>query len=177
MRLRLIAALLLLLMCSVASSQTVTQPVNKPVLLFQSVALTGNGADITDDVLYTVSIPNLLQTTGDVIHVVARGVAAATADAKSIRLKLIGQNACVIGFGATNTTWYLEAFIMRVGANSQNTMCLTNNATNNTINTTVSTPAGDATMTLNLTGQNATNPVLNSIQVQQMVAWYLPAAQ
>jgi len=172
---RVLAAALLCLPF-VASAQTVMLSSSRPVLLFQSIAVVGNGADTTEDTLYTIAIPNQLANVGDVIHVVARGTLAASTDTKSVRLKLVGQTAC--SFNSTlvgQTTWLLEAWVMKTGSSTQSNICLSTNAANNVVNAQTATVAADgATLAVSLTGQNTTTSTLNSIQAQQMMVWYIP---
>lgn len=167
---------LLLLAIAPASAQTVTPSLSRPVLIFQSTAVTGNGADTTEDTLYTVAIPNQLAAVGDVIHVVTRGITAASTDSKAIRLKLVGQAVCsVTNATAGNTVFLIEAWILKTGTNAQSTICMNINNTNNTTTNVAATTTNDgAALTLVLTGQNNTTATANTIQVQQMLAWYIP---
>lgn len=167
----------LLLAIAPASAQVVTTPLVRPVLLFQSTAVVGNGADTTEDTLYTVTIPaGTLANVGDVLHVIARGTAAATTDSKSTRLKFGGTNINSFTQNAVgNVAWYFEVWILKTGANAQSITAFTIPATNNVtsgIGTSAITDTGAITMLL--TGQNSTAATANSIQTSSMFVYYLP---
>jgi hypothetical protein len=168
---------LLLLVPLLARAQTVTSTVTRPVLLFQSVALVGNGADTTEDTLYTAPIAaSQLANVGDTFHVVARGLTAASTDVKSIRVKLGASNVCTFNSSAVgNTTYMIELWIVKTGANAQSTVCFSTNATNAVANAlTVTAVTDTAASSISVTGQNNTTSTLNSIQAQLIMVWYLP---
>jgi hypothetical protein len=177
-RLLLATVLILPLAVGPATAQTVTSPtVLKTALIFSNATLTGNGADTTEDALagYTGTIQ--LVNVGDVVHVTARGVAAATTDTKSIRVKIAATTACsVANTTAANITWYLDCWILKTGANTQSGMFLSNNVGNNSINgINVPNVTDTSPITISMTAQNATAATANSIQVQAAFAQYFPA--
>ncbi len=173
---RLLAAALLCLPF-VASAQTVTQSASKVALIFSSNSLQGNGADTTEDNLATYVGTVFLANVGDLIHFNARGVAAASTDTKSIRVKLGASSACSVSNTAVgNTTWIMDCWIMKTGSSAQAAWFQANNATNNTTQNYGTLAITDTSpITLQITAQNATAGTANSIQIQGGFAQYFPA--
>jgi endonuclease YncB( thermonuclease family) len=176
-RLLLTAALIVTLAVGPATAQTVVQGGGKSSTIFGSATLQGNGADTTEDALAAYTGTVSLVNVGDVIHFSGRGVAAASTDTKTIRVKLGGISTCSANNAAAgNTTWFMDCWIMKTGASTQSYWYFNNNATNNIINNfNVTSVADTAPITLNLTAQNATTATANSIQIQTGVAQYFPA--
>jgi hypothetical protein len=171
---------LLSLLALPASAQTVTGAGPLPKLLYQNSATVGSGADLTEDTLYTTTLPaGILANVGDTLHYTARGLCAGNTDSKSARVKFASLNisnvACTV---AGNTSWYTEGYIVKIGPSQQAWMSIYNSASNITISnqSSVATVTDTGTITFSVTGQNTTNPTANSVQVQQIVLYLFPAA-
>jgi hypothetical protein len=171
----LLGAALFLLACP-ASSQTVTTAFQRPLLMFQSTTVNGNGADTTEDTLYTTTIPaGLLQNVGDTLHVVVKGTAAASTDTKVLRIRF--GNTLVSNFNCVavgQVAWYFDAYIMKTGSNTQSTTALINSVTNTNTTINPSSITDTAAIVLLVSGQNNTTSTLNSIQASSIQVWYMP---
>jgi hypothetical protein len=171
------AALFVTLAIGSAPAQTVVQGGGKSFTIFGSATLQGNGADTTEDALAAYTGTVSLVNVGDVIHFSGRGVAAASTDVKTIRVKLGSNTTCsATNSAAGNVTWFMDCWIMKTGAGTQSFWFFNNNATNNVVSSFNTTSTADtAPITLSLTAQNATTATANSIQIQSGVAQYFPA--
>lgn len=80
-----------------------------------------NGADTTDDVLQSFTIPaNYFNTAGQTLRVTASGVTGATANNKQIKLKVGATTLLNSGTLTTNAgSWRFVAEIVYTGANAQ----------------------------------------------------------
>lgn len=80
----------------------------------------GNGADTTEDVLYTFSLPaNSLTVTGQTIEVFASGTLANNANNKTVRL-YFGAQVYSLGLVATaNVVWTAKLTVTRTGSSAQ----------------------------------------------------------
>lgn len=86
-----------------------------------SIAGAGNGADATDDTLFTMNLPaGAMDTNGDKIRVRLCGVTAATANNKRIKI-FFGATAVVDSGVITSNAknWWAEVVITRTGAATQ----------------------------------------------------------
>jgi hypothetical protein len=88
-----------------------------------SVAGIGNGADTTDDVLFTYTLPaGALDVQGRAITITAYGKLGATANNKNVKLWFGATVVATTGVVATNTGgWQLQADVAKVGAAGSNT--------------------------------------------------------
>lgn len=143
--------------------------------LYLTGASVGNGADTTEDLLQSFTIPaNTLGAVGDTIHVVAGGSFAASTDSKTANIRFGGISGNLLGTctgsAAGTVSWYLEAWITKTGTTAQSfsTVGTVINAT--TGGTKSGTTVLDETNTIQLvvTGKNATNSVANSVTCQFM---------
>jgi len=172
-----LSACLVALPVAVQAQPYITPATPRPVLVFQSTTVNGNGADTTEDTLYTTTIPaGLLQNVGDTLHVVVKGTAAASTDTKVLRIRF--GNTIVSNFNCVavgQIAWYFDAYIMKTGSNTQSTTAIINSqtTTNTTINPSSITDTG--AIVLLVSGQNNTNSVLNSIQSSSIQVWFMPA--
>ena len=133
----------------------------------------GNGADLTEDVLQTYTLPaNTLTNVGDILHIVAGGVFGGTSDSKTARIRFGGIAGAVLcgptGVSAGATRWVIESWIVKTAAGAQSFTSLGNTVNANTSGTTSGTTALDETTNLQIvaTGQNTTNPAAGSITCQ-----------
>ena len=138
--------------------------------LFTSGVSVGNGADLTEDIIKTFSVPgNTLLNIGDKLHIVAAGAFAASTDAKTARIRFGGISGTILnaasGNAAGQTSWTAEAWI---------TITSVGNFAFAGMGVTVGAPTGGgasgtaaldltAAQTLAVTGQNATTSTAGSI--------------
>jgi hypothetical protein len=154
---------------------TASRPVQ---LLLADGSTTGLAANTSEQVLRSVNVT--FTNVGDRIHVVARGTAANSTDSKVIRLRLGGLSGTVIASFTCNSSstlnWFLEAWVFKTGSNTQAVAAVTSQATNTFVNQN-STPGVTDTspISLALDGQNSTNSVANSLQVNFILVEFLPA--
>jgi len=148
------------------------------VLLFESNAVVGNGADTTEDTLYTFTIPAVLMANvGDTIYFVGRTTTAGNTDTKSTRIRFgSALTTNVANTGVGNTFVFFQLWITKTGANTQKFIALAANANNSLVNSTLATSITDTSpIVVNLTAQNATTATANSIQSDMMLVYYYPA--
>lgn len=86
-----------------------------------SIAGVGNGADTTDDVLFTYSMPaNTFNQTAHGVRIRAWGVSAANGQNKTAKIFFGGTTCISTGVVTINAKgWYLEATVLRSGSNTQ----------------------------------------------------------
>jgi len=143
--------------------------------LYTSGTVVGNGADTTEDTLYTFTLAaGQLAVVGDIIRIKVGGGLAATTDNKTLRVKLGGQ---IVGSlaatGAAQTAWYCEASIIKTGTNTQSyisSFILTAGNANPRSGTLTLTDTG--TLVVAVTGQNNTTAAANSITAQAITVEY-----
>jgi len=167
---------LLLLVPLLARAQTVTGGAASVTTLISSqVAVVGNGADTTEDTLFTVTIPaGTFVNVGDAIHIIARGTNAASTDTKSVRVKFGGSNSDTFNTNIVGqTTWYIDEWLWKTGTNTQAWTAFHNLASNSGSNGFNSNLAitDTAAITLLITGQNSTAATANSIQTSAIMVW------
>ena len=150
-----------------------------PALLFQSTTSVGNGADTTQDVLKTFSVPaNTLRNVGDRLRMRAGGTFAATTDAKTLAVRWGGGNLNSFGVSTVSqVTWRIELDIMKTGSNAQSWLQLTASNSQTVAGTTGATPRVDtAAILLEVTGQNTTAPTAGSIACSFFTVDFMPAS-
>lgn len=88
-----------------------------------SVAGVGNGADTTDDVLFTYTLPaNAFDKPGRAISIVAVGKFAANGNNKTVKLFFGASTLVTTGVLTSNATgWQLQAEVTKAGAAGSNT--------------------------------------------------------
>lgn len=86
-----------------------------------SAAGVGNGADTTEDTLFTYTLPaNTLDATNRGLRVRAFGTVANNADSKTIRLRFgAGVAYAITAPTGTAASWFVEGWIIRTGASTQ----------------------------------------------------------
>lgn len=86
-----------------------------------SAAGVGNGADTTEDTLFTVTLPaNTLDVVGRQIYIEAFGNVTATSATKTARVKFGSTTLASYAYTTTQTgIWALQAIITKAAANSQ----------------------------------------------------------
>ena len=141
--------------------------------LFATGMLVGSGADLTEDILQTYTLPgNTLFYTGDILHIVAGGNFAGTTDAKTARMRLGGVTGVIlaapVGNAASSTKWAMSAWVLKTGAGTQSFSALADVVNLQTDGTSAGTATLDDTAAIQIvvTGQNATNSVAGSINAQ-----------
>ena len=153
-----------------------------------SGAPVGNGADLTEDMLRSYTLPaNTLRNNGDRIVISIAGSFAASTDVKTARLRwdVSGgvassgiQMLPVVGQAVGAVTWVGTIEVIKTGPNAQ-TFWYTGEVQNQTI----SFSASNATMTrpdnadviIWVTGLNATNSVAGSVTCAYFTVDYIPA--
>jgi hypothetical protein len=149
---------------------------------FVNGAVSGNGADLTEDLLtncqYTLPAGTLANI-GDSIHIIAGGGFAASTDTKQARVyfgsAVPGQETGAI---VAATSWYTDVWVTKTGSSAQSYIAsnIRNGAQPAPItNTTTQTDTN--TILLKVTGQNSTNSVLNSITCQFMAVEFRRVGQ
>src|SRR5262249_40134917 len=92
-----------------------------------STAGVGNGADTTEDVIFTQTLPaNCLDIVGRQILIEAYGNIAATSATKNA--KVYFGSTVLVNFAATTTqtgVWAVSAYVTKAGSNSQSILVLT----------------------------------------------------
>ena len=146
-------------------------------LLYSYVGpLVGNGADLTEDVLLSYTLPaNTLTQDGQVIHIIAGGTAADSADLKYARIDLGGVRSLIAAtLNEVNAIfWTLETWITRDGPNglirigrevSQEILPV------GTLKGATTVPVDWTSDTVfTVTGQNAANSVAGSVAAGGMI--------
>ena len=176
---RFIAALAGVLLAATASAQVVSQGPSGFQTLFTNGASSGNGADLTSDVLTTCSTYSLpagqLANVGDVIHITAGGTLAASTDLKTVAVRIGGT---VVASGSSSATggsqWVSDTWLMKTGPSTQtygSDMLINNQGVGILSNTLALTDTGALTVTV--TGQNATNSVAGSVTCRLAIVQYL----
>ena len=148
-------------------------------LLYQSSTLVGNGADLTQDVLQTFTVPaNTLLNVGDRLIIRASGTFISSTDSKTAALQWGGGNLLVLNVTtASQQVWRVEAEIMKTGANAQtSSVCFVTNSNTTTATVTTTTRTDTAGIVINVTGQNATNSVASSVTCRYFTVDYVAAA-
>lgn len=173
--------LLALSFIAAASAQPLTPPgsggggaASSPHLYVNGVSV-GNGADITQDTLQSMTIAaGKLASVGDIISIETGGVYAASTDIKAVRVLAGGQ---IIGSCSGNVAavinWYVTAQLIKTGSNTQSYIsACTVVGSNGNVRTGTLTLTDTATIAVLVTGQNSTNPVAGSITAQALVVDY-----
>jgi hypothetical protein len=182
--------LLFLLLPAIAAAQSVTAPAAQYKNFGGNVAgQSGNGADLTEDILPTCgfAIPvNATPNVGDVFQVTLGGKFIGSTDTKTVRVRFGTTNAgvpimlTVTGNTATHLFWVAIIKYMKTGFNTQNIAILANVGSNANAfsGTSFSTGSFQETVLNNftVTGQNATTAVANSVTCQYMQMEYFGAS-
>jgi hypothetical protein len=144
--------------------------------LYQTGVNVGNGADITDDILQTYTLPaGQLANVGDALSMLAAGSFATSADSKVARLKF-GNVVFTTQPSVAGTTpgWRIQATIIKTGANAQGSEWVIANglpgfSDSVFIGNSPQTVTDTAAITIVVTGQNVTNPVASSISCRVLI--------
>jgi hypothetical protein len=153
---------------------TVGGPLTGPFVsrgLYATGASVGNGADTTEDTLQTYVVPaNTLVNVGDRIIIEAAGTFAASTDNKTMRVRFNGgtASAFISGIAVGQTLWSTRFVLMKTGANTQmfiGPVISSNTVLNNGGGLSLT---DTASITITISGQNATNPVAGSITCRYM---------
>ena len=147
-------------------------------LLNPPVASVGNGADLTEDLLQTVTIPaNALRNVGDILRIRAGGTFTGSTDTKVARVKLNGAAyASASALTAIAVSWAVHLEVQKSAAGTQISagtgwahQGLTNVASVN------GNLTDTAAITLTVTGQNSTNSVAGSVLCRYLTVEVVPA--
>ena len=173
--------LLALSFIATASAQPLTPPgsggggaATSPHLYVNGVSV-GNGADITQDTLQSMTIAaGKLASVGDIISITTGGTYAASTDSKAIRVTVGGQIiASCSGAVAATLGWYVYGQLIKTGSNTQSYISsCTVTGTNGNTRTGTLTLTDTSAIAVLVTGQNSTNPVAGSITAQALVVDY-----
>lgn len=151
---------------------------NSRKVLYITGTSVGNGADLTADTLQTFTIPaNTLKNVGDIIHVVAGGIFAASTDTKTAAIKFGATSQVTITATTTSAVrWYGEVWFMKTGTNTQSYTGVGAQVANSSgTNSATTTLAEGSTIALTVVGQNSTNSVANSVTCQLLMVEYIPS--
>jgi hypothetical protein len=138
-------------------------------LLTAQVAATGNGADTTEDILQTFSLPaNVLDAVGRGVRIKAWGTFANNADGKTVRIYFGANVYTSTSLTTANVAWCIWADVFKTGSNTQ-TAIGTGNFGNSTpaTNSTAPNQTDTSAITIKITGQ-ATVANANDIVCQGM---------
>jgi hypothetical protein len=147
----------------------------------------GNGADLTEDILPTCSFTmpiNAMPNVGDVWQVTLGGKFTGSTDTKAVRLRAGTTTAGPIVWtasaaAASNTAWVVVIKYMKTSFNAQNFLALANigSSANAFSGTIINSSSLQETIVNNfvVTGQNSTNAVASSITCQYMQTEYFGA--
>jgi hypothetical protein len=170
MRRLLLAATLLF--PALALGQTTTPPVAgvQRIAACTLTSVLGNASDLTEDTMQTCTIPaGTLAATGNTLHIFASGKFIGSTDTKTARIKLGGQNVGIAQIAVTAAVaWSMDVWVVKTGASTQTyaASATIGNGTSGAPNSGTATVTDTGTITLLITGQNATNPVINSVTCQ-----------
>jgi hypothetical protein len=139
--------------------------------LYATGASVGNGADLTEDTLQTVSLPTgTFGTIGDTVHIVASGTLAASTDSKTVRVKFgSNQMGPPVASAATNLRWTFDAVLVRTGASQFSFTywgAMTGGTGTTTINGGTTSQTETSPIVVAVTGQNVTTSAAGSITCQ-----------
>jgi hypothetical protein len=150
--------------------------------MFQTTTSVGNGADTTEDVLQTYTLPvGIFSNIGDTILIQASGTLGATTDSKVMRIKAGGTAVSFTPTAtlATQTQWRLQTAIQKRGSTLQTVDSIGSlSGGSGTTNTqSIQINANDTiAMIITITGQNSTSSVAGSITCQYATIDYIRAA-
>jgi hypothetical protein len=152
--------------------------------LFASGVVSGNGADLTEDTFSTCNytLPaGMLANVGDTLQIVATGTFAASADTKTIRIRLaagIG-NAFLQESASTTTRWGMDYRVIKTGPSTQSWAVFGGSnfipATGAPFANGTSAVTDTSAIAITVSGQNTTNSVLNSLTCQYFSVTYIKA--
>lgn len=144
--------------------------------LYNTGASVGNGADTTEDTLQTFVVPaGQLANVGDRLIITVGGTFAASTDTKTARVRFNGVIlGSIPGIAAGQTGWTGTVYFMKNGSSTQVSLApfFATTTLNNLSNATGQTDT--STITITVTGQNATNSVANSITCRYMTVDFIP---
>jgi len=148
--------------------------------LYVNGAVAGNGADLTEDSLMSYSLPaNTLANVGDTIRIFAAGALGATTDAKTVRIKFGTTPVHAPNSSAAGTTrWTSQIYITKTGSGTQSygTMgVMQATAVGSGVISGTLTKTDTSPIAIEVTGQNATNSVANSVTIQLLFIEFIPA--
>jgi hypothetical protein len=126
-----------------------------------AAATSGNGADTTEDTIFTQTLPaNALDIVGRQILVEAYGNVAATSATKNARVYF--GSTLLVNFAATTTqtgVWAVTAYVTKAGSNSQSILVLTDTTISGSLVRSASilsgTEADNAGIVIKVTGQSS----------------------
>lgn len=136
--------------------------------IFTFFGAAGNGADTTEDILKSFSLPaNSLDTTNRCIYIYAWGTYANNTNTKAAKL-YFGSTSIAAATG-NNTSWALEMVIGKSAANAQriNSQNITG-TTHGGTTTATGSETDTAAITIKVTGQDSTSATANAIVLNGM---------
>jgi len=147
-------------------------------LLYVSTTSVGNGADLTQDVLQTYSVPaNTMRNVNDRLIVRAGGTFIGSTDSKTVAMRWGGANVLAQTVTtASQQAWRMDADIIKTGPNAQTVsglMGTNSSVTGAAASATSRTDTGP--LAIDITGQNATTATASSITCRYFTVDYWPA--
>lgn len=183
MKRTLLATVLALLpLCADAQQINGGRPAYQVLNTQMNSAGVGNGADLTEDTLFTYTIAaNQLANVGDRLHIVAAGIMVSSTDNKTARVKFGGQNAISLTTTSTTTVqWRIETDIVKTAASVQSSSALGTMsgivAAQAVLGSAAWTVTDTAAIALLVTGQNTTNSTANTITCKYLTVDFIPAS-
>lgn len=150
-------------------------------ILCSTGASVGNGADTTEDIMQTCTVPAAqLANTGDRLHIVAAGTLGATTDTKSVKVRLggiagnIGAN--LIATITGSTSWSVDLWVLKTGSNTQTVIyngAVASASSPASARSSTTTLTDTNTISIVVTGQNSTNSVAGSVTCQTLLVDYI----
>src|SRR5215472_6217045 len=145
--------------------------------LYSTFSSVGNGADTTEDTLQTYVVPaSTLVNVGDRFRIELFGTLAASADTKTIRVRLNAGTAIATyaASAAGQTTWALWVSIAKTGPNAQSATGQSLGSSNSSnANGTTTSITDTSPITITVTGQNSTTATAGSLTCRYMTVDYL----
>lgn len=167
--------LLLLVLAPAAMAQQVSpSSAGKVIPLYATGAVAGNGADTTEDICQTYTMPaNTMVNAGDKLHIFASGSFAASTDNKFARVRVNGVAGLLMGApnGAAvgGTKWSLDAWFLKVDSGTTVTWASLGGVISGTANGTTSSTSSLAltnNVDIVVTAQDQTAGTQNAVTCQ-----------
>lgn len=157
-------------------AQTISPPSTTYSLLYVTGTSVGNGADTTVDTLQTFQLPaGQLANVGDVVKITASGTFAASTDSKTASVTFGGLGISAQAASSVGAIrWSVTIWVIKTGSNQQTRLVLAdiNGSTNSGSSSGIATITDTSPITINVTGQNATNPVAGSVTCGGLIVEY-----
>lgn len=142
-----------------------------PGLFARSGTLTGNGADTTDDVIFSAVLPISFFNFAGALRLHTAGVTAANANTKSVKHKIndTATTVTLVGLSAVAANavkWKMDTYIVRTGASAQSYDFQYQDGTNATTGSGTATEVETNAITISCTGTSVAAGAANDVQLQ-----------